>query len=243
MPLLDHFHPPLKNQRHWENFHARWAGAIADALNACLPERYVAEIQVTLSAHVEVDVATQDTLSAPVAHTEGNGGVAVATGTYAPPVATLQIPAAFPDNIGVRVIGGSTGPHLVAAVELVSPGNKDRTEARRTFAAKCVSYLASGVGVIIVDVVTERLANMHNEIVSLMRMPDDLRYPHEGNLYAVAYRPVRREGADLIDAWPSRLALGEPLVTLPLAVRGLGCLPVDLDSTYTEALRLCRIEA
>jgi hypothetical protein len=119
MPLLDHFHPPLKNQRHWENFHARWVGAIADALNACLPERYVAEIQ--------------DTVSGSATHVEGNEGVA-----------TMQLPVAFPDNVGVRVFGGSTGPHLVAAVELVSPGNKDRSEARRTFAAKCVSYLAWG---------------------------------------------------------------------------------------------------
>ena len=30
MPLLDHFHPPLSERRHWEAFHSRWAGAIAD---------------------------------------------------------------------------------------------------------------------------------------------------------------------------------------------------------------------
>ena len=26
MPLLDHFHPPLSTQRHWESFHTTWAG-------------------------------------------------------------------------------------------------------------------------------------------------------------------------------------------------------------------------
>ena len=25
MPLLDHFHPPLSDERHWESFHAAWA--------------------------------------------------------------------------------------------------------------------------------------------------------------------------------------------------------------------------
>ena len=33
MPLLDHFRPPLHPQRHWESFHANWAGAMADVLN------------------------------------------------------------------------------------------------------------------------------------------------------------------------------------------------------------------
>jgi hypothetical protein len=26
MPLLDHFRPPLSGSRHWESFHAAWAG-------------------------------------------------------------------------------------------------------------------------------------------------------------------------------------------------------------------------
>ena len=43
-----------------------------------------------------------------------------------------------------------TGATLVAAIELVSPGNKDRPEARLAFAAKCVSYLTRGVGLIVV---------------------------------------------------------------------------------------------
>ena len=29
MPLLDHFHAPLAPHRHWESFHANWAGAKA----------------------------------------------------------------------------------------------------------------------------------------------------------------------------------------------------------------------
>jgi len=37
MPLLDHFRPPLSRERHWEAFHAAWAGSIADALNRVLP--------------------------------------------------------------------------------------------------------------------------------------------------------------------------------------------------------------
>lgn len=47
--LLDHFHPPLSERRHWDAFHTRWAAAIADALNDdLLPGGYFAEAQVHL---------------------------------------------------------------------------------------------------------------------------------------------------------------------------------------------------
>ncbi len=92
-----------------------------------------------------------------------NGPTATLTlEAWAPPVPALTIPAVFPDEIEVQIFGSPTGAHLVAAIELVSPGNKDRSVARRAFAAKCSSYLQLGIGLIIVDVVTERLANLHD---------------------------------------------------------------------------------
>src|SRR5262249_30080801 len=63
MPLLDHFHAPLSLTHHWESFHARWAAAIADALNLnLLPPEYLAEVQVHVGSRVEIDVATLETL-------------------------------------------------------------------------------------------------------------------------------------------------------------------------------------
>ena len=56
---------------------------------------------------------------------------------WAPPVATFSMPAVFPDSVEVLVYDMESGYTLVGAVELVSPGNKDREEARRGFAAKC----------------------------------------------------------------------------------------------------------
>jgi hypothetical protein len=57
MPLLEHFHPPLSTQRHWESFHTTWASAIADWLNEVgLPEGYFAEEQLDPSARVEIDI-------------------------------------------------------------------------------------------------------------------------------------------------------------------------------------------
>ena len=59
MPLLDHFHAPLADERHWESFHSAWAGEIMAHLNqGGLPAGYFAEAQVHLGGRVEVDVAS-----------------------------------------------------------------------------------------------------------------------------------------------------------------------------------------
>jgi len=65
--------------------------------------------------------------------------------------------------------------------------------------------------------------------------------PVEASLYAVAYRPARREDRNEIDVWPVVLALGETLPLLPLALRGTGFVPVDLEACYTDARQRCRI--
>jgi len=121
-------------------------------------------------------------------------------------------------------------------VELISPGNKDRPETRRLFAAKCAAYLQAGIGLVIVDIVTSRQANLHDEIVRLLGATSSPGAPGTA-LYAVAYQPIRRQEAEQIDIWPRTLALGQPLPQLPLALRGDLCVPVDLEATYLDVCR------
>lgn len=241
MPLLDHFNPPLAPTRHWESFHGRWAAAISDALNAKLPKGYFAEMQVHVGSRVEVDIATFERNETPAHAAPDEGGIAVMQPrVWAPPVATMSMPALYPDSIEVLVYGLESGYTLVAAVELVSPGNKDRPETRRAFAAKCATYLQQGVGLITVDVVTHRTDNLHNELVELMSAGE--RYMIDDDaLYAVAYRPIRRPNDERIDVWPSRLELGQTLPLLPLALDKGICIPLDLELTYAEACQRSRL--
>src|SRR5947207_15021346 len=59
MPLLDHFHPPLSERRHWEAFHGGWANALAHQLNhGLLPPRYYAEPSINPGGPIKVDVST-----------------------------------------------------------------------------------------------------------------------------------------------------------------------------------------
>ncbi len=237
MPLLDHFHPPLYPQRSWESFHSRWANSIADALQNTLPPRYVAEVQIHLGSRVEADVAEFEQTNVP----PGNGSAGgVALQTYAPPAAAFVLPAVFPDDLEVQVLDQRDDARLVAVVELVSPRNKDRGEARRAFAAKGAAYLQRGVGVLVLDIVASRGGNLHNELIGLLNA-GPFQLPPDVDLHAVAYRPSRRADTDGVDVWPASLTLGAMLPTMPLGVRGLGLVPVDLEATYSDARQRSRL--
>ena len=99
MPLIDHFHPPLSDERHWESFHATWAIEIMATLNrGVLPAGYFAEAQVHVGSRVEIDVGTF----------ERNGGSSVAPAfTYQ---ATGNVgPGSSSDSILVTVASIMTG--------------------------------------------------------------------------------------------------------------------------------------
>jgi hypothetical protein len=60
-------------------------------------------------------------------------------------------------------------------------------------------------------------------------------------LSAAAYSPTAPPEGPRIEIRLRPLALGSPLPVLPLAVRGLGSLPLDLEATYTQARRFSRL--
>src|SRR5882724_696132 len=216
MPLLDHFRPPLYPNRSWESFHARWSVTMSDHLNASLPGRVFSEVQCHVGPHIEADVAEFEMGPPELGENESNGtgGVAVRTEPYAPPTPAMVMPAIFPDDFEVKVFDTREGKTLVAVIELVSPGNKDRPDNRLSFAAKCLAYLRRGIGLSVIDIVTERGFNLHNELVELTGAGQRFRMPDGDDLYAVAYRPAHRLEANEIDVWPHDLTLGQSLPLL-----------------------------
>jgi hypothetical protein len=240
MPLLDHFHPPLATRRHWESFHVNWAGALADLLNeSLLPQGYFAEEHVHRGAALEIDVATFDESSS--ASLAGGSIATLPTKVWTPEAPAMVIPAAFPDSFEVLVFESEGGARLVAVIELVSPANKDRDAHRRAFAIKCASYLCQGISLIVVDIVTSRQANLHNEMMRLTGQENAFMLSADETLYAVAYRPVVRDQQEQIETWPTSLAIGEPLPTLPLFLNAELALPLDLEATYTAACQRRRL--
>jgi hypothetical protein len=116
---------------------------------------------------------------------------------------------------------------------LVSPANKDRQSHRDALVSRCASYLQAGVGLVLVDVVTDRSADLHRDLLVRLGVADPGPGPP---LAGAAYRPVERDGTVVLDIWQEPIAVGQPLPTLPLWLRGGLCLPVELEATY---LRTC----
>jgi hypothetical protein len=140
MPLRDHFRPPLDDSRHWEGLHGGWPMMIVASLRHKLPARYFAEPRVHSGSSAEIDVATFDSEGERLvqsADASGNGGTA--TAVWAPPRPTFAVVTDLPTQpvYEVRVYDEKRHCRLVAAVEIVSPANKDRPEHRRTFVTKC----------------------------------------------------------------------------------------------------------
>lgn len=242
MPLLDHFHPPLYPTHRWESFHARWAVAIADALNETLPSRYFAETQVHLGSRVEADVVEFEHNETGNGIVNGSAGT-VATATYAPPKPILTFPGPTEDDVTVEVRDRDRDSRVAAVVELLNPRNKDRDEARRAFAAKVVAYLRLGAGLVILDVVTSRSRNAHDDIVSVLNLQDEFRLKSLTGLSATSYRQAQaQEGSEhAVEVWFEPLTVGTTLPVMPLWVRGFGFFPLDLEARYAEACQRSRL--
>jgi hypothetical protein len=209
-----------------------------------LPAEFLAEESTHAGAHVEIDVATfEQSPEEPNAERgqQETVNASVRTTTWSPPAPTYTVSGLFPDSFEVQVFSTTSGMKLVGAIELVSPGNKDRHEQRRGFVVKCASYLYQGVSLVIVDIVTNRRANLHNELLQLIEVDEKFDLPEEANLYAVAYRPVLRGEEPQIDLWTATFDLGQPLPVMPLRLTGDLFVPVDLESTYQEACRRRRL--
>ncbi len=236
MPLLDHFHQPIDPRVGWESFHHRWANAIADHLDQLLPARFFARVEVHLGNEVATDVTEEELVAPP----EANGTAGIAVATYTPPAATVTIPTVFPEEAAIEVRSADPAARLLAVIELVSPANKKSPDARRAFVAKAVAYLQHRIGLVIVDPVTERHFNLHNDLTRELAGNDLFALPGDPPIYAAAYRPVAGEAGASAEAWVHQLAVGAALPVVPLYLRGHGFVPLDLEATYTETRRRAR---
>jgi hypothetical protein len=241
MPLLDHFHPPLHGPRRWEGFHHAWATFIAQQLNQdMLPPDYYAESEISVGPELEIDVATMERTDGDGRNKEGG------TAVWSPPRPKISVKVDFAhlDSYEVRIYQDLGGAELRAAIELISPANKDREGSRRTFAAKCAGYLQHGIGVIIIDVVTARTANLHAELFEVLEVKGrSSAWESPTGLYAVAYRAVTVRKKPRIEVWPEILTLGEALPIAPLWLTLDLCVPVRLEESYLAACRSLRISA
>lgn len=194
---------------------------IALDLNRLLPPGYFADPNVEFN--IEIDVAAFE-------DQKPNADAA----SWKPPAPTLTAPMALiTDVVEIAVYNTEAGPVLIGAIELVGPANKDRPATRDAFVSKCASYLQQAIGLIVVDLVTNRKADLHLELLTRVTGVTAAR----SELWAAAYRPCQTGEQTNLQAWHHALALGGPLPTLPFWLKDGPCIRLDLDETYMRTLQ------
>ncbi len=241
MPLRDHFRPPLSQVASWEGLHGGWPMVIVQQLGRNLPPQYVAEPRVHLGSQVEIDVATFDHEGRTDLLDAEHTGAVETTWAPAEPTLTVETELADFDEYEVRVYDVRRERRLVAAVEIISPANKDRPENRHQFTAKCAALLRRRVSLVLVDLVTTRDFNLYAELLQLIGQHDPVSGDPPSPIYAAACRWHPRGDSHWLDVWNHPLALNQPLPCLPLWLTDELAIPLDLEASYEQTCRDLRI--
>jgi hypothetical protein len=242
MPLRDHFRSPLDDVHSWDELHGGWPMMIVRQLLEVLPEPYYAAPSVYLGSLFEVDIGAYRERKSGTDETDtGVGGVAVAT--YAPPKPTLTLEPQLPaqDVYEVRIYDSRRHRQLLAAIEIVSPSNKDRPSSRSTFVAKVASLLKNHICVSIVDVVSTIESNLYAELLDSVDGFDPVLADATTPMYAVTLRTRYDGPRRLMDNWYQPLAIGQVLPTLPIWLKEDWAISLDLEASYEETCRTLRI--
>jgi hypothetical protein len=163
--------------------------------------------------------------------------------------ATPSIPSAVPgdlleepdEEIAVGNLAGDPAllvereGRLVAAVELVSPRNKDRGSACAAYTSAYSGFLLRGVHLLLVDVHRRPLSfSFADRIAEELQLVEQPACPTP---FAVAYRvgEPAPSGGRFLALWRRPLVVGSPLppMGLPLALPEF--VQVDLEETYRRA--------
>ena len=210
----------------WEGLHIFWMTEIVRELRAQLPPGYRAVIGSSPLVAVGLSPVKPD-----VAVTNGTAPHAP-TPTRTVPEPDVEVAVATLEEDATVMV--EREGRLVAAVELISPRNKDRPSAREQYAGRYLNYLRGGVHLLLVDVHRRPVGFSFPQLVTATFDPV---LPAPPAPSAVAYRvgASAASGGRMLGAWQYVLVVGEPLpaVTLPLSLDQ--SVMIDLEGTYTRA--------
>lgn len=216
----------------WHNFHQDWTIEICRTLNSSvLPPGYFAMADQRVSGP-EPDVIALRTGPPP-----SPGGIVVAD---APPQ-TKQVGrfrrdrAIYARKANRLSIRDDLG-NVVAIIEVVSPGNKDRNDDFSAFVGKVVEFLKGGIHVVVVDLFPPTLRDPEGIHLAIWQKwtgePFEPR-PADKPLTVASY-----EVGDDETAYVDPVAVGDPLPDAPLFLAPGWYVKIPLERTYTTSWNL-----
>jgi hypothetical protein len=224
------------DRKDWEGFHTLWLTELLRWIKPRLPAGYRAYIGSPPTLAVGAPAARPDVIvrerpddraaepaATPAELPAGDGELA------APDVEV----AVFALEPGLALQIERQG-RLVAAVELISPRNKDRPLARDTYLARYLAYLLEGVHFLVVDVHRRPLNfSFADRIAQELQIRQSPTPPPVALSYRVG--EIAATGGCLLAIWRRPLEAGQQLPVLQLALGVDLQVGVDLEKTYLLA--------
>lgn len=215
----------------FHDFHQTWTIHLKTALNAGRLPKGLSALVEQKSGPREADVLTVETtrMVPPSATGEAKGLLVMDRPvTSIVRTTTRAIYASLANRVVVRHHLG----RIVAAIEIVSPGNKDSRAALRDFVDKTVDFLRQGIHLLIVDLFPPSRRDpfgIHKAIWDEI-IEEDFAFPEGKDRLLVSY-----ESGDMRTAFAEPVGVGEVLRDMPLFLAAGMHVPVPLESTYQGA--------
>ena len=209
-------------------FHQSWIIKLCDTLNADrLPTDYFALPEQSISGPIP-DVLTLELAPEGGGTNRTANGLAVAT---VPPRAQLVRQAE--DRIYVRkasrVAVRHRHGHIVAVVEIVSPGNKASKNELRTFVEKSSELIMQGVHLLVIDLFppSRRDPQGIHEAIWDQFVEEDFELPADRRLTVAAY-----DAGPPPVAYVEFVAVGDQVPDMPIFLKPGFYVPAPLEATY-----------
>lgn len=221
----------------FHDFHLAWSVELRNALNGgVLPSGYYALVEQHAGRQIPDVISLHR--SAPDAELSAlppSGAIAVAD---APPQVAHSIELAPSGRARHRTVSVRhvSGHRLVAAMEIVSPSNKDRAEHVQELAGKIDMFLAAGVHVMLVDVFPpgvhdpEGLDSLVRDLFGESGNAEET--PSEAPPHAVSYCAAFR-----LQVYLQRLEVNRELPKMPLFVHAEHYVNLPLEASYHAAFQ------
>jgi Protein of unknown function (DUF4058) len=234
MPLHD-----WTDERGWDSVHPIWMTYLIEYVRPRLPDGYKAFLGgvpalTVASANGKPDVGVRRWGS------DQPAAGAIGTAVLEPDLEQNIVFRLDPQ----RAVHIDFHGQLIAAIEIVSPRNKDRSDAKETYTNRYLGYLRFGVHLLLVDVLPKpRTFSFADAITAGVGF--DL--PPLPSPFAAAYRvageiPVGDDMGSRMGVWRRPLRVGEPLPTLPLSLNMHQAVEIDLEETYQRAAKQAYLE-
>jgi len=221
----------------FHDFHSSWIIHLKESLNeGLLPAGYYALAEQHVRGRIP-DVLTlqvPDRTMAP-APMHRDRGLALAD---APPRVSRKLvadsAALYQPRRRTLTVRHMSDHHIVALLEIVSPGNKDRASAVAAFVDKVDSAIEWDIHVLVADLFPPGKHDPRGIHGAIWEHYGALEYvvPPDHPLTLVSYR-----SDNVVEAYVEHLAVGDPLIDMPLFLDSDFYVNVPLESTYQTAYR------